>query len=60
MEEKAKVLNDTEAGEVIIRTAHPVVVESFYKTKELGRFVLVRGNDVVAGGIIAHAVSLNQ
>jgi len=32
-------------------------VESFYKTKELGRFVLVRGNDVVAGGIIAHAVA---
>jgi sulfate adenylyltransferase subunit 1 len=56
LEEKARVLNDTEAGEVIIRTAHPVVVESFYRTKELGRFVLVRGNDVVAGGIIAHTV----
>ena len=57
LEENASVLNDTEAGEVIIRTISPVVVESFYKTKELGRFVLVRGNDVVAGGIIAHAVA---
>ena len=27
-----------------------------YKTKELGRFVIVRENDVVAGGIIAHAI----
>lgn len=57
LEENASVLNDTEAGEVIIRTISPVVVESFYKTKELGRFVLVRGNDVVAGGIIAHKLS---
>lgn len=56
LEEKASILNDTEAGEVIIHTAGPVVVESFYETKELGRFVLVRGNDVVAGGIIAHGV----
>jgi len=60
LEEKASVLNDTEAGEVIISTSRPVVVESFYKTKELGRFVLVRGNDVIAGGIIAHTVGLNQ
>lgn len=56
LEENAKVLNDTEAGEVVIETARPVVVESFYKTKELGRFVLVRAHDVVAGGIIAHSV----
>jgi sulfate adenylyltransferase large subunit len=57
LEKDAKVLNDTEAGEVIIETVRPVVVESFYKTKELGRFVLVRGHDVVAGGIIAHAIT---
>lgn len=56
LEKNARVLNDTEAGEVVIETARPVVVESFYKTKELGRFVLVRGHDVVAGGIIAHSV----
>ena len=57
LEENAKVLNDTEAGEVVIETARPVVVESFYRTKELGRFVLVRGHDVVAGGIIAHSLA---
>jgi len=54
IEENAAVLNDTEAGEVVIAVSRPVVVESFYKTPELGRFVLVRKNDVVAGGIIAH------
>lgn len=56
LEENASELNDTEVGEVIIQTSRPVVAESFYQTKELGRFVLVRGNDVVAGGIIAHSV----
>ena len=56
IEEDAAGLNDTEAGEVVIAASRPVVVESFYKTPELGRFVLVRGNDVVAGGIIAHSL----
>ena len=57
LEENANHLEDTEVGELVLSTEKPVVVESFYKTKELGRFVLVRGNDVVAGGIIAHAIS---
>jgi len=52
LERDASKLEDTEVGEVTILTEKPVVVESFYQTKELGRFVLVRGNDVVAGGII--------
>ncbi len=56
LEEDACLLEDTEVGEVIIATEKPVVVESFYKTRELGRFVLVRGHDVVAGGIITHAL----
>ncbi len=56
LEEDARRLNDTEVGEVIISTEKPVVIESFYKTKELGRFVLARGLDVVAGGIISHPV----
>jgi len=56
LEEDASKLEDTEVGEVIISTENPVVVESFYKTRELGRFVIVRNNDVVAGGIIAHAI----
>jgi small GTP-binding protein len=48
-------LQETEVGEVVIETAEPVVVESFYDVQELGRFVLVRGRDVVAGGIVTRA-----
>jgi len=39
-------------GEVLIETDNPVVVEEFSKLPELGRFVLVRGYEIVAGGII--------
>jgi len=48
-------LQETEVGQVVIETAEPVVVESFYDVQELGRFVLVRGRDVVAGGIVTRA-----
>jgi sulfate adenylyltransferase subunit 1 (EFTu-like GTPase family) len=48
-------LQETEVGEVVIETAEPIVVESFYDVQELGRFVLVRGRDVVAGGIVTRA-----
>ncbi len=47
-------LEETEVGEVVLETARPVVLESFYDVQELGRFVLVRGRDVVAGGIVTH------
>ncbi len=46
---------ETEVAEMTIETKHPIVVENFSDTQELGRFVLVRGLDVVAGGIITHA-----
>ena len=45
-------LEETEVGELVIETAAPVVVESFYDVQELGRFVLVKGRQVVAGGIV--------
>jgi small GTP-binding protein len=45
-------LEHTEVGQLLIETAAPVVVESFYDVQELGRFVLVKGRDVVAGGIV--------
>ncbi len=48
----AGVLGETEVGELLLETQEPVVVESFYDVQELGRFVLVRGHDVVAGGIV--------
>jgi len=47
-------LAETEVGELVIETDSPAVVESFYDVQELGRFVLVRGRQVVAGGIVTH------
>jgi len=47
-------LMETEVGEVLLETDEPVVLESFYDVQELGRFVLLRGHDVVAGGIVTH------
>jgi len=52
LEEDAQVLNETEVGELILKTEHPLVVENFNEVPELGRFVLVQGYDVTAGGII--------
>jgi small GTP-binding protein len=45
-------LEETEVGDMVLEADEPVVVESFYDVAELGRFVLVRGHDVVAGGIV--------
>lgn len=52
LERNASRLQETEVGEAVIATTKPVVTESFYETKELGRFVLSRGGDAVAGGIV--------
>ncbi len=52
VEEGASALAETEVGEIIIETAHPLAFEFFSFIPELGRFVLERGNDIVAGGII--------
>jgi len=50
--ENASDLKENEVGEIIIRTGKPVVLENFSEIEELGRFVLVRGEDVSAGGTI--------
>ena len=52
----AGTLEETEVGEVTIRTDRPMVLETFYDVQELGRFVLVRGRDEVAAGGIVTAV----
>jgi translation elongation factor TU len=52
IEENAPTLEDTEVGEMIVQTEEPVVLEEHSYVPELGRFVLERGHDVVAGGII--------
>ncbi len=54
IEENARTLGETEVGEVLVRTERPVAFELFSDIPELGRFVLERGNDIVAGGIITH------
>jgi len=45
---------ETEVAQMLIRAKAPIVVENFNDIQELGRFVLVRDLDVVAGGIITH------
>ena len=52
LEEGASSINNLEIGEVEIKTKNPLAFTKFLDVKEMGRFVLVRGNDVVAGGII--------
>ncbi len=52
LEEKASSINNLEIGEVEIETKKPLAYTKFNDIKEMGRFVLVRGNDVVAGGIV--------
>jgi translation elongation factor EF-1alpha len=39
-------------GHVSLRTSSAVVVERFADVPELGRFVLVRRGETVAGGIV--------
>jgi sulfate adenylyltransferase large subunit len=54
LEEDASGLKEWEVGEMIFKTDAPVVIEDFNETAELGRFVLVKGEDVCAGGIVTH------
>ncbi|RLI98457.1 MAG: elongation factor Tu [Candidatus Aenigmatarchaeota archaeon] len=46
-------LSDMEIGEVTLKLKSPAVVENFNDIQELGRFVLTKGLDVSAGGIIS-------
>jgi sulfate adenylyltransferase large subunit len=58
IEENAKELSEREVGQMIIKTDEPIVVENFNDVQELGRFVLVKGMDVTAGGIITDTENL--
>jgi len=42
----------SEAAEVMIKSELPLVIDDYKKVRELGRFVLERGYDVVGAGII--------
>ncbi len=52
IEKNASELQAFEVGEVTISTESPLVTEDFTDVPELGRFVLLRGRDVTAGGIV--------
>jgi sulfate adenylyltransferase subunit 1 (EFTu-like GTPase family) len=52
IEENANVVKNLEVAEVIIRTKKPIAIKDFNDVQELGRFVLVRDENICAGGII--------
>lgn len=52
LEEDATIIKNLEIGDIVFETKNPIAITKFNDIQELGRFVLVRGNDVVAGGII--------
>ncbi len=54
LEEDASEIKEWEVGEIVFKTDAPIVIEDFNETPELGRFVLVKGDDVCAGGIVTH------
>jgi len=45
-------IKETEVAEVTIETENQIAIDDFNRLPELGRFVLVRNDDIVAGGII--------
>jgi sulfate adenylyltransferase subunit 1 (EFTu-like GTPase family) len=52
IEENGEVLKNLEVAEVIIKTKKPMAIKNFNDVQELGRFVLVRDENICAGGII--------
>ena len=52
IEEDSDRLENLEVGEVLIETKKPIAIKTFNDAQELGRFVLIRNEDVCAGGIV--------
>ena len=52
LEAHADALSDTEVAEVTLSLDQPVHYDSFVRIPEMGRLVLMRGADIVAGGIV--------
>jgi len=50
--EDADSIDNLEVGELVVKTKHPIAIKNFNDVPELGRFVLVRDDNVCAGGII--------
>lgn len=52
IEQDAEILKELEVGEVTIETDRPILTKDFTDVPALGRFVLVHGENVCAGGIV--------
>lgn len=52
IEENADIIQNLDVAEVVIKTKKPVAIKDFNDAQELGRFVLVRDENICAGGII--------
>src|SRR3989339_1462084 len=50
--DRADEIRETEVGEVEIVTEKPLVIEDFNYMHQLGRFVIVKNEDIAAGGIV--------
>jgi sulfate adenylyltransferase large subunit len=53
LEEDSGILKNLEVGEVVISVKNPIVLTQFTDVQELGRFVMVRDENICAGGIIS-------
>lgn len=52
VEKNAEQLDNLDAGKVIIKLKHPLAFAKYVDYKCIGRFVLLRQNNICAGGII--------
>jgi len=52
VEEQAETLADTEVAEVTLQADEPIHYDRFTRIPEMGRLVLMRKADIVAGGIL--------
>ena len=52
LESEAEELRETEVAKLTIKTSEYICTDAFEKVAEMGRFVLMRDNDTVAGGVL--------
>ena len=52
IEDSAEILKNTEVGILSLESEEPIIYDDFNDIPTMGRFVLVREEDVVAGGIV--------
>ena len=57
MESNAARLEATEVGHVVIAVQQPLVVDEFAAGEPLGRFVLLKDDELSAGGTVTRAIS---